>query len=390
MTARQAAERWGVSPRYVQRLLTEGHVPDVKKYGRSWMIPTDAKKPSASQKARLGKKSATLSCLLLMWEDLLPEKEVDSVLQTIENAALRNQCLGEIAYLRGDFGQAKCYATEALNHESTCICASLFLLLIAINTNDFELYNRIESLLKRIIETDDEPRVVELAETVLTTVAVGIFAPEMVPSWLKEGDFSRLPEEAVSFVLYLRMKYLQNIADYPQMFAIAQTMLTLCKGKGTVMEIYLLLMCAAACVGLGQKNRARIYLLEALALGMPHGFISPFVENIANLNGLVEECVKQWYPHFYDALLVQWQYIWKNWAMFHNRFTGDNATLLLTLREFRIATLAATRVPYAQIAQQECISVGRVRNIIQDIYGKLFIHNRDELAAMVLWMPKKT
>lgn len=390
MTAQQAAERWDVSLRYVQRLLAEGRVPDVKKYGRSWMIPSTAKKPGAPRKERLSKKSAILSCFCYMWDGLLPGQELDTVLQAVESDALRSQCLGEIAYLRGDFAQAKHFTVEALNSESTCICASLFSILAAISTNDFELYSRIESSLKRLIETADEPRVSVLAETVLATAAVGMFAPTMVPGWLKEGDFSRLPEKAVPFVLYLRVKYLQNLADYPQMFAVAQAMFTLCRGKGVVMDIYLLLMCAAACVGLGQKDRGRDYLLEALALGMPHGFITPFVENVATLNGLVEECVKQRYPYAYDALIAQWQYTWKNWAVFHNRFAQDNVTLLLTLREYRIATMAASRVPYAQIAQQECISVGRVRNILQEIYSKLFVRNRDELAALVLWMPKKT
>lgn len=317
-------------------------------------------------------------------------QESDDILRTIGNDALRNQCLGEIAYLRGDFGQAKRYVAEALGDEAMCICASLFSMLIAVSTNDFELYSTVEASLKRRIETAGEPGVAVLAETVLATAAVCMFAPEMVPGWLKEGDFSRLPEEAGPFALYLRVKYLQNIADYPKMFAVAQAMLTFCKGKGTMMNIYLLLICASACVGLGQKDRARDYLLDALALGMPHGFITPFAENVANLNGLVEQCVKQQYPHAYDALLTQWQYTWKNWAVFHNRFARDNVPLILTRREIRIATLAASRVPYVQIAQQECLSVGRVRNILQEIYGKLFVRNRDELAALVLWTPKKT
>lgn len=390
MTARQAAEKWEVSLRYTQRLLAEGRVPDIKRYGRSWMIPANAKKPSAPQKKRLKKKPALSSRFSVMWDSFLAGQELDNVLQTIENDALRNQCLGEIAYLRGDFGQTKRFVAETINSEATWICASLFSLFAAISTNDFELFSQIESSLKRRAESTDDHPASLLAETVLATGAVCMFAPEMVPTWLKKGDFSRLPKEAGSFALYLRVKYLQNIEDYSQMFAVAHTMLTLDKGKRTVRDIYLLLMCAVACAGLGEKDRARDYLLEALALGMPYGFITPFAENVATLNGLVEECVKQQYPYAYDALIAQWQCTWKNWAMFHNRFARDNVPLILTLREYRIAALAATRVPYAQIAEQACISVGRVRNIMQDIYGKLFVHNRDELAALVLWKPKKT
>lgn len=390
MTAQQAAERWGVSLRYVQRLLAEGRVPDVKKYGRSWMIPPYAEKPGAPRQESLPEKSTILSCLLLAGERLLPGEELDTVLQTLETEAFRKQCLGEIAYLRGNFGQAKQLAAEALGDESTCLCACTLSLILAISTNDSELYDRIEALLKQRIETGDTPYAAVLAETVSATAAVSMFAPEMAPGWLKEGDFSRLPEEAVPFALYLRVKYLQNLADYPQMFSVAHTTLNLRKGRGAVMYIQLLLMCASACVGLGEKDRARGYLQEALSFGMPHGFITPFAENVANLGGLVEECVEQQYPHVCNALLAQWQETWKNWAMFHNRFARDNVPLILTLRELRIATQAASRIPYARIARQESLSVGRVRNIVQEIYDKLVVRNRDELAALVLWKPKKT
>lgn len=385
MTTKQAAEQWGISLRYAQRLLVDGCVLDAKKHGRCWLIPHGTEKPAALQK-----KSAVLSSLSFIWGAPLHGQEAESVGRTIKNDALRKQYAGEIAYMRGDFSQARLFFTEAQANESVCIGASLSLLLTAISTNDFELYSQIEASLRQRIETAGDPHVAALAETALAAVAVCMFAPEMAPGWLRKGDFSHLPEEAAPFALYLRTKYLQNHADYPQMFTIAQTMLTLCKGKGAVMTIYLLLMCAAACVGLGKRDQACDYLMEALAIGMPHGFITPFVENVATLNGLVEKCVKRHYPHAYNALLAQWQETWKNWTMFHNRFARDNVPLLLTLRELRIATLAATRVPYEQIAQQEGISVGRVRNIMQEIYGKLFVRSRAELADLVLWKPKKT
>ena len=374
MTARQAAEKW----------------TEVKKHGRSWMIPSDTKKPNDPQKSRMPANSASLSCLLSAGDRFLPGQELGDVLQTLETDAFRSQWLGEIAYLRGDFYQGKRMLEAALQDKSTCICACTLSLVLAICTNDFPLYSRIGALLKRRIEADEEPQIVALAEAALATATVSMFAPEMAPGWLKEGDFSLLPTEALPFALYLRIKYLHNLADYSQMFAVAQTALTLLKGKGVVMYIQLLLLCATASIGLGEKERARAYLKEALALGMPHGFITPFAENIPNLHGLVEECVKEQYPDAYDAVLAQWHETWKNWAMFHNRFARDNVPLILTLRELRIATLAATRVPYAAIAEQECLSVGRVRNIIQEIYDKLSVRSRDKLADLVLWHPKKT
>ena len=56
----------------------------------------------------------------------------------------------------------------------------------------------------------------------------------------------------------------------------------------------------------------------------------------------------------------------------------------LSLREFELATLVARRVPYAKIAKQYCVSVGRLKNIVQEIYGKLFVSGRDELSKYIL------
>jgi DNA-binding CsgD family transcriptional regulator len=57
---------------------------------------------------------------------------------------------------------------------------------------------------------------------------------------------------------------------------------------------------------------------------------------------------------------------------------------MLTLREYQIALQAARRIPYAIIAEQHHISVGRLKNIMLGVYGKLLISGRDELYKYIL------
>ncbi len=45
MTIKQAAEEWGVTPRRIQVLCTEGRIEGAAKFGRDWAIPVDAEKP---------------------------------------------------------------------------------------------------------------------------------------------------------------------------------------------------------------------------------------------------------------------------------------------------------------------------------------------------------
>jgi len=45
MTVRQAAEKWGVTPRQVQVFLKAGRIPGAVQPARDWLIPNDAIKP---------------------------------------------------------------------------------------------------------------------------------------------------------------------------------------------------------------------------------------------------------------------------------------------------------------------------------------------------------
>mgnify|MGYP005779969663 len=42
----EAAKKWGISERRVQKFCEDGRIPGVIKFGRMWMIPKNAEKPS--------------------------------------------------------------------------------------------------------------------------------------------------------------------------------------------------------------------------------------------------------------------------------------------------------------------------------------------------------
>jgi len=45
ISVKEAAEKWDVSVRWVQKFCAEGRIPDVSRFGHSWMIPKDAVRP---------------------------------------------------------------------------------------------------------------------------------------------------------------------------------------------------------------------------------------------------------------------------------------------------------------------------------------------------------
>ena len=47
MTTKEAAEKWGVTPRQVQILCKENRVPGASRMSRIWTIPENAEKPTS-------------------------------------------------------------------------------------------------------------------------------------------------------------------------------------------------------------------------------------------------------------------------------------------------------------------------------------------------------
>ena len=52
LTVQQTAEKWGVTPRWVQALIKRGSIDGVVRFGHAWMIPNDAEKPEDGRKIR--------------------------------------------------------------------------------------------------------------------------------------------------------------------------------------------------------------------------------------------------------------------------------------------------------------------------------------------------
>ena len=386
----EASEKWGVSLRQVQRLLADGRIPFCEKYGRSWMIPADAAKPMDPRKEKKfpGQLiSSELGQVIDATSAPMPSDNPDLILKKAKEQRSRRQYEAELAYLRGDFARAmRCYH-ETEGDGTARLRASMVGVAAAISMGDYNTYTTIEAYLKGILKTRKERDLSIIAELALASVAVSVMAPNMVPDWLKNGDFSAFPPQArPTYMLYLRARYFLCIGQYEAALAIAQTAMVFSQREKGIKfeEIYLRVVCALAHHHLERTDEAKHWLLETMHIALPHGFITPFAETISDFGGLVEQCMEQAFPEHYDTVIGQWKHTVTNWIRFHNRFTEDNITSMLSLREYHLAQLVARRIPYAKIAKQYNISIGRLKNIILGIYQKLLISSRDELSKYVL------
>ena len=52
ISAPEAAKKWGISERRVQKLCEENCIPGVARFSRMWLIPKDAEKPADGRKKK--------------------------------------------------------------------------------------------------------------------------------------------------------------------------------------------------------------------------------------------------------------------------------------------------------------------------------------------------
>lgn len=430
MTAAQAAEKWGVSLRWVQILLKDGRIAGAVRLGRDWLIPADAEKPGDPRRAakpsqmRLQKPrrakassrpaSSASSCPTAPAPDFsprapttagaqtfaadfavvlgatyipMPRDDPDTLLDIVAGTGKRLQAVPEVglAYWRGDFEGAMRRYRAIGGDDAVKLCASPSAIAAAICAGDYPFYLEIEAFLKYLATAHRNTGVSAFAELALATAYTGASAPNMVADWLKNGDLSALPDVVKPDALYLRAKVFQGLRQHDSMLAVTQTALCFCpKAQGlTYMEVNLNLICAVALSELGRAQEAEPYLLAAMRECLPNGYLTGLAVNMPLAGGLVEKLLEREYPAQAAAVLELASRAARGWFVFHNRFTKENITHILSARDYQMARRIARREPYAKVAKEFNISVGTLNNTMRRIYAELAVSNRDELSKVI-------
>lgn len=387
-TIKETAEAWGVSRRYVNLCIEAGRIPGAVKRGNQWLIPPGAEKPSRAHRPRQAQNTLSSQFAHVLAEISIPTPQdyPDAILDGVRETRVRYIHEGALAYARGDFARAiQCYRQNE-GDEAAKLCASSIALVAAISLGEHPVYLEIEAFLKGIVEKYASNEVSAYAQLALSGGYLGGMVPSLIPDWLKNGDFSVLPAGAKPDAAYKRAKYYQCIGDHKSSLITAQMARSLCCPEGEISFpcTYLTLLAAAACFALEQVEEAEQYLLMAMRMNLPSGFITPLVEYLPLFGGLMERLLEREYPESLAPIRNQWGSTFNNWISFHNQLTKDNITSILSLREYQLALLVSRRVPYAQIAKFHGISVSRLKAIMQVVYDKLYVNNREELSEFIL------
>lgn len=388
ISAKEAAERWGIQVRGVQELCKAGRIQGAFKFERSWMIPASAQKPEDPRRA--GSKSSGAVSYgyypgLISYFIHAPSGKSDRLPTGITDPAAILEYKAELLYFTGEIDA--CHdMLHGVDDGGTLLSRLSLVLPLSVCLGDVPAFNSAVEGVYALIDQAPDSVGSRAARLLHSCTALGLYMPHFVPEWIKDGQFAGLPAELIPFAIYTRCKYLLAAKRETEAKAAAETALSFFPpDEGfSLIHVYLRLICSAALCAIGDMHGCEEHLRETMALALPRGYIIPFAEFLTLHSGLIESVSQQEFPEQNKRILHQWTRCWKNWMVFRSRLTISNAAAILSNREHHLARLLAADLTYAEAAARLGMSVGSVKNMASVIYAKLHIGSKAELKDYAL------
>ncbi len=405
ISVKEAAEKWGISERYVQRYCTQGRIEGATKFGSAWAIPTDAERPSDLRKNQpMPLVSATPTevpvtqpihmiagpriAMPLLNTAFTPGHCMDSIIK-IEDTDSRNIALAEYYYFSGQPAKASDIVEEYLTSEDISLRASACWIYGYANLALDRIPRARKAIAQiqhtlRSIDKDAPPIYRALTVCIANSAATLLHLPlpEGVPSM--KPFIHLLPPGLRLFVLYVQAHQAYLNQRYGACIGIVETALALEGDTYPIPSIYLHLVATMAYINLKETGQAREHLLNAWKLAQPDDLIQPLGEHHGLLGGMLEAVIKKEWPDDFRRIIAITYSFSAGWRKIHNPDTGHDVADDLTTTEFAIAMLAARGWSNKEISAHLGVSPNTVKLHISAALQKLNIEQRKELAQFML------
>ncbi|MFR1517355.1 MAG: LuxR C-terminal-related transcriptional regulator [Clostridia bacterium] len=393
LSAREAAERWGISLRYTQRLLSEGRIPGAKKYQRSWMIPVDAEKPEDLRKVKKDDVRQHFSYLPyrtpipLMTGLYVVPGSADAVIRKLKDQPeLALLCDCQLSYFRGEIQKAyqkagTLYATASCF--DTKIGTSVILSSCAMYLGDVTLWKAAEENMRRMVcGTTADQNYLAMCRAGMQSA---IYDGAHFPAWFRRGSFGDLPGETYPLARFYYLKYLlieKNALRARQDFtAAAEPLISQTKLEGVLLsEAYQRILAAIAYHDNGDDKTALLHIDRVLEITLPDRLYVVLAEYCRQLDFLLFRRLRKTDRSAYDAVISLSKRLLEGWTNVHNAVLHRNVTNVWTIREREVVKLAVYGLTNKEIADRLHLSVNTVKQRLGSAMEKVGVGKRKNLA----------
>lgn len=407
LTAKQAAEKWGITVRRVQDYCKNGRIAGAERFGASWMIPENAVQPTDLRKKILVE--ATVQPLIKK-TPFLYMTDLYTLSGTAEMCAdnLKNHpearllFESEIAYSRGEINKVYKNANIILNTHSgfyAILSGGMLLGRCAMWRGDITLWEKARKhICEAPITNENDIDIINLS---LAALDSSVYDISNFPEWFKTGNFENIHPDSLpaAKVFYINYLYVAGLAIATKQFELSGVEgLTLLKllpntiepmisdamaTKTVVCEIYLRMMCAVAYHNIGEDDRATYHIDKAIKLALPDRLFGILVEHRKYLDNLLDERFLAIAPEFSEDFKALYKSFSAGWSALSGTIRNKKISTNLTFREREVAKLAAFGMSNTEIAASLHISLAAVKQTIRMVFQKSGVNSRDELITIL-------
>ncbi len=394
ITVREAAQKWEISDRLVQKYCAEGRIKGVRRFGRSWGIPSDAAKPQDPRKdppppllpSRL-RPEDFLGFMPLMNTPFEPGRCADCI-REMEDGPRKEIALAEYHYFSGHpkkaIREAELYLTcpnEAYRFSACLLYAYANLSVGQIQHARYAL-TEIQNTMSSHAGKAPYVRAIEAFVVFASSVLLHLPLPEKMPP--TQEFLPLLPPGLRAFALYVQAHYLYLRKDYGKSAGIVEATLDMGAALYPIPSIYLHLVAVMDYMSLKQTEQAQKHLLAAWETARPDDLIEGFGEHHGLLGGMLEAVIKPGWPEDFKRIIAITYRFSAGWRKIHNPETGHAVADDLTTTEFAVAMLAARGWTNSEIAAHMNVSAHTIKRHVSAALRKLGISQRQELKKYML------
>ena len=395
ITAREAAEKWGVSERRINQYCAEGRIPGAERFGGAWAIPAGAEKPGdpRKQKTQTAPPSAKQAPELfpgfmpLMNTPFRPGSCKEAIAR-MEAGPKKDIALAEYHYFSGQAEKAmqetEGYLTAADGgiRLSACLLFAYACLTMGRIDHARNALGEIRRTLASGGETDPAARAMEAFVAFAAAVLLHLPLPEEMPP--AESFLPLLPPGLRAFALYVQAHYLYLKEDYANSAGMVEGALAMGASAYPISAIYLHLVAVMDYMSLKATEKAQTHLLTAWEIARPDDLIEAFGEHHGLLGAMLEAAIKPNWPEDFKRIIDITYRFSSGWRRVHNPITGHDVADDLTTTEFAVCMLAARGWTTREIARHLNISANTAKRHISEAMKKLKVKNRKDLKQYML------